>query len=195
MINDIDTDEKGMEQCSIIDSSNKIRRRRTGTTSEVDDYCYSRNYKHKHNRSFLRYYSSALEIINEEEHQQQQQQSQWSEDEDEDENKTADSDNDDDDTFLPSSFVPRMTTTTDFCLSQRRMKKSHSVSSSSSSLSSLLLLLEEENKQDQNRIHHHVVHNSIAASLAYIIYCTAKSAYKVLYNLVVAVFLLLCSNA
>mmetsp|Transcript_61690 Transcript_61690/g.69090 ORF Transcript_61690/g.69090 Transcript_61690/m.69090 type:complete len:121 (-) Transcript_61690:516-878(-) len=75
MINDIDTDDHGMEQCPIIDSSNKIRRRRTGTTSEVDDYCYSRNYqhKHKHNRSFLRYYSSALEIINEEEHQQQQQ--------------------------------------------------------------------------------------------------------------------------
>mmetsp|Transcript_35874 Transcript_35874/g.36327 ORF Transcript_35874/g.36327 Transcript_35874/m.36327 type:complete len:167 (+) Transcript_35874:96-596(+) len=166
MINDIDTDDNGMD--SIIDSSNKIIRRRTGTTSEVDDYCYSRNYKHKHNRSFLRYYSSALEIINEEEHQQQQQQSQWSEDKDEDENEneTADSHDDDDDTFSPSFFVPRMTTTTDFCLSQRRMKKSHSVSSSLSSL----FLLEEEEKQDHNRIHHVPVHNGTG------LHYTAKSA-------------------
>merc|ERR1712085_221502 len=147
----------------------KIRRRRTGTTSEVDDYCYSRNYKHKHNRSFFRYYSSALEIINEEEHQQQQQQSQWSEDEDEDENESADSDDDDDDTFSPSSFVPRMTTTTDFCLSQRRMKKSHSVSSSLSSLSSLFCL-EEEEKQDHHSIHHVPVHNGTG------LHYTAKSA-------------------
>eukprot|EP00751_Fragilariopsis_kerguelensis_P018184 CAMPEP_0170850282 /NCGR_PEP_ID=MMETSP0734-20130129/10518_1 /TAXON_ID=186038 /ORGANISM="Fragilariopsis kerguelensis, Strain L26-C5" /LENGTH=156 /DNA_ID=CAMNT_0011220127 /DNA_START=297 /DNA_END=767 /DNA_ORIENTATION=- len=147
-------DDTSMEQFSIIDnSSNKIRRSRKGATSEVDDYCYSRNYKHKHkhNGSFLQYYSSALEIINE----------------DEEELEIADSDDDDDDTFSSSSLVlPMIITTTDFCLSQRRMKKSHSVSSSLSSL----FLLEEEKKQDHNIAHHVPAHTGTG------LHYTAKSA-------------------
>mmetsp|Transcript_35875 Transcript_35875/g.36328 ORF Transcript_35875/g.36328 Transcript_35875/m.36328 type:complete len:172 (+) Transcript_35875:615-1130(+) len=116
-------------------TSNKRRRKRRA--SLVVD-CI-----HEHRRSFLRSYSSSLEIIIEEEQEHQHQQES---DQCEDENETDDENDHGDDAF--SSFSP--TSTTDFCLSQRRMKKSKSVSSS---LSSLSLLFNDYNGVNEN-VHH-----------------------------------------